>query len=346
MPELWSRICVAFPTTSDYRLLHMWLERSGTHPLDLTIVHSEGRYPNDGIVHALRILLDEEHRWKYLSLTLGEGVDRLFEQSTVSCTFPLLETLDIDLRDWNEDVAAKFCRRIHGTPSLTRLRQDSFWKHVSITPSIPWSVLQDVELNALEARELKAAFSQGLRLQRLVLHHVVGTVDRSSPTPLTLPCLRTLGLGSIEDVSQILRMVALPALHELHLLGGIGWPCTTRAAHDVLQEIERFGCRLEKLALNLGRNADEDILITILQSPVMVHLKALAVRSKTTSRLLQFLTASSSSPLALPALEHLLLPNLHSNDGELRDMVQSRVEYAGGFRAVEHDGLPQSSDVI
>ncbi|EAU87502.2 hypothetical protein CC1G_11721 [Coprinopsis cinerea okayama7 len=335
MPELWSKICVTFPTTSDVPLLDMWLKRSGTSPLDLTIVHSQGRVKDDGIDDIVRLTCGQNHRWKHVTLILGEHVDHLFDAWAPSIPFPLLEGIDLQLSDWDEDIAVQLCRLMYRAPNLRRVRHNTWWKTPSVTSGIPWSVLEDVELKVLDADDLDVAFTQGLHLRSLTIHNLVGTVKRLPSDPSMLPHLGYLSIGS-GDIHQILRKVELPALKELHLPEGLGGRHTSQTVPDILQEITRFSCRLEKLLVNLGHPADEDILITILQSPVMTDLKSLAIRSKATGKLLQFLTPSSSSSSPLSKLEHLILSKLYSNDGELKDMVQSHVGCsASRLRSVE-----------
>ncbi|KAJ7122989.1 hypothetical protein C8R44DRAFT_159642 [Mycena epipterygia] len=196
-------------------LLQIYLSRSGTHPLKLTLRYNGIRIrPTPDPIH--RVLLQHAHRWQDVRLCLPYAdLVQLFEQFTGS--FPSLQTLSIGMP-----------YHLEFTPSLSfaPLRISQLLQTFSVcgdflrplTSSVPWSHLIRFDGHGLTLLEAYEILRLCPSLQECTLD--IATKLPNQPiapsVPLRLVDLRTLHLSGLVDFG-LLMYLTLPALQQLDL---------------------------------------------------------------------------------------------------------------------------------
>ncbi|KAJ7159450.1 hypothetical protein C8R46DRAFT_956671 [Mycena filopes] len=353
-PELWSSFTKVIRVdksldvapsryTALSELLQIWLARSATLPLTLTLhYHGIRIRPTPAPIHSL--LLQHADRWEHLDLGLPHSdLVQLFQ--TFTGTFPSLQTLSIGIPH-------------HGDPTpplaFGPLRSSILLRSLAVNfhciqPSrceIPWTNLTTFhgqELSLTAALEI-LRLSPSLRDCHMTLPPNIREPS-TSHTPLRLPELRALTIDSDEG-SAFLPYLTLPVLQHL----SCPYLDHTRIQH-ILDFLSRSLCPLTSLSTLVMYLDELDFAALFTALPHLAELN---------------LTLGIDSPMPVVSLLHRqkqLLPRLRTLTlggggafayGGVVDMLESRTDpqlqsfrytHAYGF-LLGDPSSPPSADIM
>lgn len=241
-PELWAGINgldFRGKTTSKL-LIRIWLERAKLCPLDLHI--DSRRFPEaqeDMVVFLAEIFVSRSSTIRSLRLKFMDPLLHMLSR-TLSSPVPLLEELRLMLSasdpDPDSDVAerAEFTtpgqrslRRVFDTFQVChRLRYVSLYYHRYDlrTFHFPWGQLTSLCMNKhglVGFWELRDILEQCKRLEYLRIEGPsnIVTEDDTETQTIVLPFLQTLHLTMSGSLNDVLDMLSLPSLTNLHIIG-------------------------------------------------------------------------------------------------------------------------------
>jgi hypothetical protein len=257
-PKLWASITLDVQCDVKRDVLQMLyhrfllcLQRSGDHPLNITLHFSSDTWDEDGRSRSLwaliwKAFLSCSHRWKSIIL---HGSDPSAFDDLVLCKekLPLLQRLSIQTFrpgfDWD----------VYGqAPCLTQVDLHLIYEVVSPRWSFPWSQLTTFSLgmNEISSNSLQVLLENLQGIQELRIFYSSGHSRAYSFPPTCLKHLRVLDVDC-----PILPVMTAPSLLELRLemmseswLASYGDP----ELYD-FKAVETFiklsGCRLRKLII-------------------------------------------------------------------------------------------------
>jgi hypothetical protein len=271
MSRLWTSLDVDAANVRDEALLariplmHLWLERSGTHPLTLNI-----KFPNVNRSPARRylpdnlftILLSQSYRWKNVSI---EGSAKIISKLLDSPhTFiPRLEFLSLHILDCRWIPGANFSISSTAT-RLRTLEYTSDWLE-PVEYDLAWQLTHLHSDASTLVSEVPYILSQARRLSHLTL----SAVDEEDPENLieldsvSHAELRVFDLTSCQDLAPLFNAITLPQLRSLTIDNR-----TTLSPWPQLQFIAmllRSSSPLRQLEL-FGHKIPEEHLIDIVQT--------------------------------------------------------------------------------
>ncbi|TFK27301.1 hypothetical protein FA15DRAFT_754415 [Coprinopsis marcescibilis] len=334
MPTLWSSISVHRPTPRDVPIFSEWLARSGSCPLDLTVVQIS---PEEGlqdvaIQQILHLAISQRQRWRHLSLYLYSNVESIFS-SLEGNAFDRLEGLELDVIDWTHGSASQLCRAFYSSPNLKQIRFENSWSHQALLSEAPWERLQIVDIGIMDSTQLFPLLSRAVNLQRLSISCLAGPTKGQIPEKLRLPNLSSFGIRLVDDVANIFENLLLPSLSELQLRGGFGRSANPKLAWTMLQGcLLASGSKIRTLYCAQMAKA-EDTLIEMLSSPIMSDIVSLTLQSRITNATLLALSCQNSA-LILPRMQTLMLWAAHPSGNAFSSMVLSRRRYSSNLSFV------------
>ncbi|KAF6754935.1 hypothetical protein DFP72DRAFT_355161 [Ephemerocybe angulata] len=339
-PELWSSIYVADGhLSSTVHLLRLWLENSGSRPLDLVFRETPGaryRYGDnsgsDATVEMLKVTAAHSRRWRSFKVRLRRGrlwMNKVMEELGGIET-PLLETLAFSFHTISYHNGPQFhdawIPLITGSPQLQELQMwSSIDRSKDVLLAVPFHRLTTITLYMVSFHR-DSLFLNSLRRCE-VLETLTISFDRnwgvlqppsSSDAAISVPSLRHLNLlGPLggNPMCNLLQNLHLPSLISLwlhtrywDLQNGERYLCT-----DVYMALEdlftRSQCHLHSFKIRDEEEVGfEGRLLSILNHPGLRDLRELRVGSKVGERALEWLGGGDrTSTLPFQDLKHIHL---------------------------------------
>ncbi|KAF8885891.1 hypothetical protein CPB84DRAFT_1788052 [Gymnopilus junonius] len=339
-PKLWSRIYVLKPQRSQVKLTRLWLERAGTHPLDLSIwAIAVDKYDQSAAIDILSLFMERRQYWMNISFTIDiQNLPILSQITTSEPSLNLLESATL----WTFESSGKLAeqestlddiwRAIHACKTLRYVDWRAFYSHIR-PDHCPWAQLTGLTLSpAVSFNQLLDVLSKTPQLEFLRVHSLSSTSDSfensCTPSLVTHARLKKLNIALTEEAGPLFRLLSLPALQVLRI-----W---NRFLKDTPRDVISFQRFLERSQsaqhLTIFQLDDllipEDDLRKYLQIPEFRNLNHIELSVKITDRILHQLANVNHQGRheVLPSLEILTFSTglLQITDGTLSDMVASR----------------------
>ncbi|KAF6754936.1 hypothetical protein DFP72DRAFT_898082 [Ephemerocybe angulata] len=333
-PELWSSIYVADGRPNTYRLLRLWLQNSGSQPLDIVFRETLNGSSGDTIVELIQMAAEHSVRWRTFKVRLRRQKLSIKEVAKVlhGIVTPLLQTLafsfnTIELGDTQFDDL--WMSLITNAPKLQELQMWSATYSKNFLAAIPFDRLTCIALIMVRFQG-EDLFWKALRgckvLRTLSISFGLGpatesrwyTTQPSSPAVVSIPSLRHFNLVGGSDLCLLLLGLHLPSLNSLtmhtnHVERYVRRPITdvyialedflTRSRCQLLSfkiRDEREGAKFERrVSPILRHSALRDLVELTLGSPVGKKTLEYLVGSPTNDGLLQGLKRIDLQALAL-----------------------------------------------
>ncbi|RDB27065.1 hypothetical protein Hypma_005017 [Hypsizygus marmoreus] len=335
MPVLWSSIYITSPCWGHLRLTRVWLDRSGTCPLDIQLVQQQrsGLIMDHAVTHELiTLLITQIHRWRSISFHLWERIPSSLSQISHNFLTQLESvTVLVSMKQPSENAHLdNMWRAAHAAPTLREVHWDR--DYLATMPShIPWNQLTVVCLHAiLPMPSLMNILHSCQNVVNLDVH--IHEISPIPPTPATLPHLRRLSIWSGCPFNLFLDHLTLPQISSLDLIRSydpiIPEECTS--LNNLLTRSDRY---LSNLLFSDEQHKDNGgSIVAFLGLPRMSSLKDLEILSPAGEQVMHALTCESepSHEVLLPRLEKLCLARCHTTPDILSNMVLSRKVAADG----------------
>ncbi|KAF6754962.1 hypothetical protein DFP72DRAFT_1123572, partial [Ephemerocybe angulata] len=308
-PELWSSIYVADGQPSTVHLLRLWLQNSGSRPLDLVFRDTPGVTSGDisrsnTIVEMLKVAAAHSKRWRSFKVRLRRG--RLWMKDVMEALSgietPLLETLAL-----GPQFSAVWIRAlITGSPQLQELQMWSTMdRSKDFLLAVPFHRLTTITLTMV-AFQRDSLFLNSLRrcevLETLTISLNDGSYwgalqpPSSSDAAVSIPSLRHFNLIGTSHICDLLQNLHLPSLISFSLHTRY-YDTQTNAGHlrnDVYMALEdlftRSQCHLRSFKIRDEKEGGfEGRLLSILHHPALRDLGELRVGSIVGERALEWL---------------------------------------------------------
>ncbi|KAJ7202652.1 hypothetical protein GGX14DRAFT_463158 [Mycena pura] len=251
-PTLWAAIDLSIDNQAEEQqleLLDLWLSRSGSCPLSLsievTVRGSPDTMPHPSLSQLLPTIIRHCERWVHIKLVVPLALLHLIRGN-----MPLLQDLAFGPTHLPPDDAPPPVTIFDMAPQLTKVvLQDCF---VPQAIRLPWAQITHLEGLCLYEGECVHILNLAVNLVHCTLCIVCGTEYSPPPTIITLPHLRDFFLvvrDDETDLRKVLNHLALPALDTLHVVEpflGQDEPPDTRL--DVLKNLfSRSECVVREL---------------------------------------------------------------------------------------------------
>jgi len=330
-PQLWSALQISCrnATGNVAPMMDLWLSRSANYPLSISIAESDAIGPA-----VFDVFIRYSFRWQHIQLYLlrrEQGVTVTFAES--EGRVPLLETFKLHSK---RGVSEAQRQRLSAVlMSSQRLREVS-WHNVDyISPfmAVPWAQLTRLTLDTvLSENQCLGILDQCQNLELVSLKHIEFSKPLSSRSPVLLPKLSSLIIGTSVAIDTFLDYMVLPVLREFELSMSVE---TTWPQSSFLSLLDRSQCLLEKMAFHFVPICEEDLLQCLRRTnDTLVELTIQSDgQSIITDALLHLLTYQffhgENTTCLSPRLEALNLYNcILYSEGTLSSMVQSRLRTA------------------
>lgn len=341
-PTLWSSITMNKPERRDFATIRLWLDRSGSSPLHLSLVETPppGSGSKNLLTEALfAILTTEVHRWKDIYFRFG----RIIEPSLLKLPVGALKQLKsarISSRHDDLPRRAQLWDIIHASPSF----QEAGWDEAYIgklADKVPWPQITAVRLTFLGVSHklsqiLHSCHSNIVKLDLQFWRSPKNNTPHTKlEPPLILPHLRDLTVHTETELDQFFDRFTLPRLHSLSIQQSL--KPNTHSNHLSLEELlARSKCQLRNLSYS-DEKTETDIF-TLLASPHLSSLTELEIVCPLRDRTMLRLTHSTIDldTNILPQLEKFILGQYRTSPGTIAAMVSSRrLKPAGASRLIE-----------
>ncbi|KAG6917391.1 hypothetical protein DXG01_002770 [Tephrocybe rancida] len=296
-PKYWSKIRVRCSHhLRQIKLLGVWLEWSGSNPLDITIESSDLRpiykfretKPWDGThLEAFSLLTTQAYRWRNLSLCFSRVLPTVLQNLPVDC-FKMLESADIRrppiAPNWVDQLHTSrgLWDAIHNSPALLSVVWEREYLVFHLAQDrvahLPWYKLTTLEITLMEVDLILRILPMCKNLEHLslkgiqppLIDHYEETHPAKGLYQFVLPRLESLILsGEIVLLDMIPRLV-LPALDIFELDGF--WITYNEAPWvvDAIKDLfDRSKCHLKSLTLgstHYGFDGCSESLLDLLSS--------------------------------------------------------------------------------
>jgi len=337
LPKLWSNILIYNPKASQIYLTNVWLERSGSNPLNLEMNYDTGKgdYDVRSAAQMLRSFITHLERWKKFHLDMSIELLRPLYAIALSPRKPLiLESVDLNfLNSFRDHHAAAHINAVwkylHGCPTLRRVvwsgdEVNSFPKHA------PFQLTHVHARFSVSIDDILSFLPQIPLIQELQIEELrLPSKNPPVPKQVLLQHLRVLRIRSYEvAASSFIASLTCPSLESLVINHRNDLLQSNQDLHELPRLLHRSGCRLQKLDLrDPGTNiTDSELKRCLSDSPsrslTSLYLSTGHISDQTVAIL------SKKSPTGLhefaPFLENLGLPVCETSDGLLAHMVSSR----------------------
>ncbi|KAF5335417.1 hypothetical protein D9611_011699 [Ephemerocybe angulata] len=320
-PELWSSIYVADGHLSTVHLLQLWLQNSGSRPLDLVFRETNGDISQSNtIVEMLKVAAAHSRRWRSFKLRLRRG--RLWMNKVMEALggieTPLLETLafnfSIDSNQGSPPFNDAWIPLITNSPQLQELQMWSSMDHSKdFLLAVPFHRLTTITLPMVSFQR-DSLFLNSLRrcevLETLTISLNLGhSYPSSSDATVSIPSLRHLNLIGSSPICNLLLNLHLPSLISLslHTRYYDMQLNARRLGNDVYMALEDFFTR-SQCHLRSFKIRDEEVdfegrLLSLLHHPGLRGLGELRVGSTVGERTLEWL--GGGDPTSTPPFQDL-----------------------------------------
>lgn len=322
LPMLWSSF-QASSRAGHFSLIQLWIERSRTQPLFLSLDLREQRSPTSYMV---RLFLDNIHRWSTVTFYVDDNSVRDL------LAIPGKKAHLLDNFGVNADKCTETMNDIPSIllsfPNLRRLR----W----CSQSTPTALL-GMAFSSLTHIELLCSVPFNECIRFITRCPQICEIEISkvtpSPVPLNLPIVTLPHLSSftvLRGINGMLDYFTLPSLRLLSL--------SDMKLRDFEDLVARSSCRLESFDLGGFYDPIEEEIMYYLRMPCLQSLRVLSISVETltdqTLALLQYPMSSEPNlkDAILPHLEALSIEFCDTTDGLLSDMVASRYRPTGVSR--------------
>ena len=294
MPTLWSSLAIHRPNLSQVQQVRVWLERSGSCPLNLFISHA---VDGDATQHAatrdiLALFVKHSHRWRSIGFVFQDRPPSSYGEllKLPPGAMSGLESAYIDLPSRSHADADKLWDVIYSSPSLRRVDWGGRYKFSAATLSantVPWTQLTHMTMQGVddltvdEFLDILQACRELLELDVSVSWPETG---RIRPSYVVIPKLRICRITAWKyNSAVILNRVSFPALSCLSLVHArgrknVGQPASCSYITEFLR---RSGCELRTVCLSdpSGAIREED-LVGLLRSLHVQSVRSLALDVK------------------------------------------------------------------
>ncbi|KAF6754939.1 hypothetical protein DFP72DRAFT_355165 [Ephemerocybe angulata] len=324
-PELWSSIYVADGHLSTVHLLQLWLQNSGSRPLDLVFRETNGDISRSNtIVEMLKVAAAHSRRWRSFKLRLRRG--RLWMNIVMEALggieTPLLETLafnfSIDSNQGSPPFNDAWIPLITNSPQLQELQMWSTMdRSKDFLLAVPFHRLTTITLTMV-AFQRDSLFLNSLRrcevLETLTISLNDGSYwgalqpPSSSDAAVSIPSLRHLNLIG-KRLCDLLQNLHLPSLISLSLhTNYYDIHTTRRLGTDIYMALDdlftRSQCHLRSFKIrDVEQNDFETRLLFLLHHPALRGIGELRVGSKVRERTLEWL--GGGDPTSTPPFQDL-----------------------------------------
>lgn len=315
-----------------------WLSLSRNCPLSFALHGSGDLDPHQDWENMADVFLRHSSRWKHVTLRQPDrslSIFRVTDEGT-----PWLESIDITATRWkkhDDEGMQSLAIVLRTSPRLRSLSWSSGWLELhSSLLAIPWGQLTRVNLDCrISLEDFVEIFPQLTRTESCSLRRVWGEIPPSHSPHYSVSLLRmhTFHLSSAGNLALILMNITLPAIVDLvidHFNSSREDSPSSWSLPIYMSLLPPSSCRLRRLALHMQTHISEGDIIQCLRitSATLVEL-TLTGDVDVTDRVLRALTPVQRADY----VELGLCPNLgiiellgcvHSSDGCLADMIESR----------------------
>ncbi|KAK7453572.1 hypothetical protein VKT23_011849 [Stygiomarasmius scandens] len=297
-PRLWSYISVDMCLLNEkiYSMIMLHLQRSKEAPLTLCIAQNghpgpdercDSRYP--GFVRRVyEAFLSSTDRWKTVKFYYypwPNMLDTFFRDK--SFHFPILESLEVNVRDHDKNQDVPLFQIIRSAPRLHTLRLYQL-KHIASYPyrQLKHLTIDSIEINTYQYLDVLSRCSNLTELSfashpaHLSSRHTRTSVSPSTPIRLlSLTSLKvTSSFFAAEALLGMLKLLVTPGLISLHLKGeeprAYSRPTFRWPEQDLHTMISQSPCYLQKLCLGPFLPITDDSIPGILRNlPDLIELE-------------------------------------------------------------------------
>jgi len=371
MPTLWSSLAIHRPNLSHVPVVRVWLERSGSCPLNLFISHG---VDGDVTQHVatqdiLALFVKYSHRWRSIGFVFQDRPPSSYGEllKLPPGVMSALESAHVDLPSWSNADADKLWDAIYSSPSLRRVDWGARYKFSASTLStnlngVPWTQLTHMTMQGVDDLSVDE-FLDILQKCRELLELDVSVpwpeTGRVRPTRVVLPKLRICRINAWKyNSAVILNRVSFPALTSLSLVHALGRKDVGQPASCsyITEFLRRSGCELSTVCLSdpSGAISEED-LEALVRSLHVQSVRSLALDVKLVTDLTVGLLTQGrgggggKDEMArggyLPCLSALSLSPCKTSEGTLLNMVKSRLPVLHTIAVQPAGGEPFPADV-
>ena len=244
--SLWSHIILSFAefrTSPTYvERPKLWIERSRTSPLDISIDFSDmGFAPDDIKNHFLDLVLRDVDRWMYVDVIGGWAEDVLkFFIALNRTEAPLLREavfvsrtmMSVRMEDMGDEFDPRHQALLRGSPLLrsVRLIGISHFSTISLRNLTSLDLRNQSDLNfGLKYENLCNLIAASPDLKHLILHSLDFSIgDDTDLAPIVAKSLKSLSINfrpirSTYSLFNFLSLLSAPALEEMELIHMESW---------------------------------------------------------------------------------------------------------------------------
>ncbi|KAJ7267506.1 hypothetical protein C8J57DRAFT_1327903 [Mycena rebaudengoi] len=293
-PALWSSLELSFKFslfgTAFLDLLELWLSRSGSHPLSLSLSYDEYTASNrrQRINQLVQVLMQHSPQWEDVELKLPW----ITEFHQFKGNFPLLNSLAVSHPRPPPSNCPPVTAFADATPRLARVQ---LAVGCGLHPVVlPWPRLRVLRCESLHVEDCVRLLLQTKQVVEVTLYLTEAPARNSDPGPFVLSSLRHLHLLREERHLDLLEHLTLPALETLSI---------SFEHHDIprfISFLSRSSCALQQIIFDAWRFNEGELLQCFAAMPALTELKLWRP---------QYFTDAFLSQLADPAT---LLPMLRS----------------------------------
>ncbi len=240
--EIWSNICIDNPRRSHLNLTDLWLERAGTHPLQISIKTSRVMPVHAASFTAiLRLFVNKIDLWREIDFDIPLEMTETFSQmlaqreasrhlesASISIIHITQRLFRIKDHDHHPDILNidTMWKLIHGSPRLKYVNWKSLYEGGNLPEHAPYSRLTSLELDyPVEPTKILDILSISPNMRLLRVYGSPKAHNSKSPPmsgvqhasrPITHN-VQNLSLTISGDEDKFFDYVTLPALRKLHL---------------------------------------------------------------------------------------------------------------------------------
>jgi len=343
MPSLWSTILIDKPKWSQLNRTKIWLERSRSSQLTLSVVTDYD--PDDREISASRKILSlfASHitRWHKIDFRLSRDVlkflhdilspaSRCNELAAVSLyMYPVRPPAPV----WEDASVSEVWSIVYSSPTLRKVTwsDDRAFK---LAKNTPFSQLTHLEISLfVSVGEILEVLAQCYRAEEITIRTFEKpSLDCQLTPPIILPYLRTFKLYSSIALAPLFASMTFGSLETL-LISYDGSAMSTIGDVPALSDcLERSSSRLSAFILHDDKSSEESI-VRYLSMPGLASLKLLECGGQLSQKTVNLLNRKdlSNNPLIMPVLETLLIDTFDGvTDSELMGLALSRWNGADG----------------
>lgn len=331
--RFWSDIRINIPRPCDLRLLGLWLQHTGTQPLNLSArLHGAtelNRQAMSSIMHLSR-------RWKTLQLFVQPDVQDICSKASWNTPEHLgIFVIDFGGYYWARNAVDQFASFLYSSPNLRIGCCLNSQYHATGLESSLWTRLTHIHFQTVEMSRLLGALPNCPQLELLQLDACINDLwPGRDVVAIEVPSLKALNLQR-HNTSGLVRHLTLPALKRLRLSSGFFTPSPFHRVQSGLDDpctlllalLERSQCFVDWFMLihceECGDvSLDNEIILKVLRCKQFAKLRELAISPYVDDAIPQALTATAG-PILLPELIDVDFRNCRTSKDLVRKMFVS-----------------------